>query len=141
MKTTQFYPLIQTEDVARTAAFYMTHFGMKPMFESDWYYHLQSASDPSLNIAVLQADHETIPEGARGPTRNMLLSFEVEDVDAEAARMQAAGVEIAQPLRDEPHGQRHVICRDPNGILIDVITPIAPSAAFLADYAPEAVVA
>ncbi|MFX4229610.1 MAG: hypothetical protein ACFHHU_17570 [Porticoccaceae bacterium] len=43
------------------------------------------------------------------------------------------------PLRDEPFGQRHFITRDPNGVLIDVIKPIPPSAEFLAQYAADAV--
>ena len=141
MKTTQFYPLIQTEDVKATADFYRTHFGFKSSFDSDWYVHLQSKTDDALNITVLQADHETIPEGARGPTKNIILSFEVEDVDAEEARLKTAGVQITQPLRDEPHGQRHFICKDPNGILIDIITPIAPSEEFLSGYADGVAVA
>ena len=138
MKISQFYPLIQTDNVAATAAFYMENFGFKSMFESDWYYHLQSKTDAAVNLTILQADHETVPDGAKGVTQNLILSFEVEDVDAEDTRLQAAGVIPVQPLRDEPHGQRHAIYRDPNGILIDVITPIEPSAEFLAGYAEEA---
>lgn len=41
-------------------------------------------------------------------------------------------------LRDEDFGQRHFITRDPNGVLIDVIKPIPPSADFAALYASEA---
>lgn len=139
MKITQFYPLLQTNDVAGTAAFYMTHFGFKALFESDWYYHLQSTSDAAINITVLQADHETIPDERQGVTRNLILSFEVADVDTEVARLRDAKLMPLAPLRDEPHGQRHAIFRDPNGILIDLITPIPPSAEFLAGYADEAV--
>lgn len=138
MKISQFYPLIQTHDVEATAAFYMKNFGFKAMFESDWYFHLQSKADDAINITVLQADHETIPDGAKGVTKNLILSFEVDDVDAEDTRLRAAGLELVQPLKDEPHGQRHAIYRDPNGIMIDVITPIEPSAEFLAAYADEA---
>ncbi|MCY4180140.1 MAG: VOC family protein [Litoreibacter sp.] len=138
MKISQFYPLIQTNDVEGTAAFYMKHFGFKAMFESDWYYHLQSESDEAVNITVLKANHETIPSGSRGLTQNLILSFEVEDVDKEEKRLREGGIQVVQPLRDEPHGQRHVILKDPNGILIDVIMPIEPSAEFLAGYADEA---
>lgn len=138
MKISQFYPLIQTDDVPATAAFYRDNFGFTPMFESDWYYHLQSNSDASVNLTILQADHETIPVHRKGVTQNMILSFEVEDVDAEDQRLARAGVPCVQPLQNEPHGQRHAIYTDPNGILIDVITPIEPSAEFLAAYAEEA---
>ncbi len=38
------------------------------------------------------------------------------------------------PLRDEAFGQRHFITRDPNGVLIDIIKPIPPSAEFAQQY-------
>ena len=138
MQISQFYPLIQTNAVEETAAFYQQNFGFKALFESDWYYHLQSKTDAAVNLTVLKADHETIPDMAKGVTQGLILSFEVEDVDAEDMRLQACGVPVVQSLRDEPHGQRHAVYRDPNGILIDVITPIAPSAEFLDAYAQEA---
>ncbi|CAN0604872.1 unnamed protein product, partial [Ectocarpus sp. 12 AP-2014] len=125
--------------VEGTAKFYRENFGFKAMFESDWYYHLQSETDKSVNITVLRSDHETIPVAAQGVTKGLILSFEVEDVVAEDKRLQRNGVAVVQSLRDEPHGQRHAIYRDPNGILIDVITPIAPSPEFLAGYAEEAI--
>ena len=138
MKCTQFYPVLMTGDVEGTARFYREHFRFKAAFESDWYVHLQSAEDESVNLAVLQGDHETIPEAGRGRAAGLLINFEVEDVDAEYTRAEAAGLPILLPLRDEPFGQRHFITSDPNGVLLDVITPIPPSAEFLAQYAPGA---
>jgi hypothetical protein len=38
-------------------------------------------------------------------------------------------------LRSEEFCQRHFIVADPDGVLIDVITPIAPSQAFADQYA------
>ncbi len=138
MRLTQYYPLLQVTDVTATAAFYMRHFGFKAMFESDWYVHLQSEADEAINLAVLQHDHETIPEEGRGVSKGVILTFEVEDARAEHNRLSEAGVHIVQDLRDEPHGQRHAIYRDPNGILVDVVTPIPPSEEFLAGYDPSA---
>lgn len=139
MKCTQFYPVLMTERVAETATFYCNHFRFQPTFESDWYVHLQSSEDDSVNIAVLQGDHQTVPEAARGKVGGLLLNFEVEDVDAEYDRAQQAKLPILLPLRDEPFGQRHFITTDPNGVLIDVIKPIPPSEEFLKQYAADAV--
>ena len=139
MKCTQYYPVIQTDDVAGTTAFYVDHFRFKLTFESDWYCHLQSLEDDSVNLAILRADHETIPEEGRGSVAGLILNFEVADVDAEFERSTAAGLPMLKSLRDEPFGQRHYITRDPNGVLIDVIQPIPPSPEFLAQYAPDAV--
>ena len=63
-----------------------------------------------------------------------------QDVDAIHDRLLAEGLPILRSLRDEAFGQRHFITHDPNGVLIDVIKQIPPSDAFLAQFAPEAVV-
>ncbi len=134
MKLTQFYPVLQTADVAATAAFYVSHFDFVPMFEADWYVHLQSKHDPRVNIAILEGSHPTVPETGQGTSANMILNFEVEDVDGVHDRLTAAGLPVIKSLRDEDFGQRHFITADPNGVLIDVIRPIPPSAEFAAQY-------
>ena len=77
-----------------------------------------------MNLAILDGQHETVPEGSRGNTTGFILNFEVEDVDALSERCTKAGLPILKTLRDEPFGQRHFITRDPAGNLIDVIKPI-----------------
>nr|WP_210320262.1 VOC family protein [Pseudaminobacter soli] len=127
-----------TDAVEQTAAFYVRHFGFAPAFESDWYVHLTLKQDPAINLAILDGSHETIPASGRSRVSGLLINFEVEDVDAEHERLKAAGLPILLPLRDEAFGQRHFITADPNGVLIDVIKPIAPSAEFANSYAPDA---
>ncbi|ESX78773.1 VOC family protein [Mesorhizobium sp. M0027] len=138
MRTTSYYPVLMTGDVAGTAAFYVAHFGFKPLFEADWYIHLRSAEDRRVNLGIVQGDHETIPEEGRGRASGVLINFEVRDPDAVYEWITAAGLPILLTLRDEPFGQRHFITKDPNGVLIDVIRPIPPSPEFLAQYAQGA---
>lgn len=138
MQITQFYPVLMVEDVATSAAFYKRHFGFEAAFESDWYVHLTMPGAVPVNLAILDGSHETIPAMARGKVTGMLLNFEVADVDAVHETLSAAGLPILLPLRDEDFGQRHFITADPNGVLIDVITPIAPSADYAAQYTAEA---
>ena len=138
MNITSFYPVLMVGDVRATADFWMHHFGFRPLFAADWYVHLQSSTDPGVNLALLQGDHATIPASARGRAAGMLVNFEVEDVDAVYDRLVAEGLPILLPLRDEDFGQRHFITQDPNGVLIDIIRPIAPSDEFAAQYDAEA---
>ncbi|WP_287323172.1 VOC family protein, partial [Mesorhizobium sp.] len=119
MKTTSYYPVLMTGDVAGTKAFYVTHFGFKPLFESDWYVHLQLTEDRRVNLGIVQGDHETIPEEGRGRASGLLINFEVKNPDAIYERVIAAGLPILRTLRDEAFGQRHFITKDPNGVLID----------------------
>ncbi|WP_353645064.1 VOC family protein [Mesorhizobium sp. WSM2239] len=134
MKTTSYYPVLMTEDVAVTADFYVRHFRFERVFDSGWYVHLQSSEDKRVNLAIMDGSHETIPEAGRGRVSGLILNFEVKDPDAEYERAKAAGLPILQTLRDEAFGQRHFITADPNGVLIDIIKPIPPSAEFAAQY-------
>lgn len=134
MKTTSYYPVIMTDEVTETAAFYIRHFGFEPLFEADWYVHLQSKENEHVTLAILDGRHETIPGQARGKVSGLLLNFEVEDVDAIYERLQAAGLPIRLDIRNEDFGQRHFITADPNGVLIDIVKPIPPSAEFAAMY-------
>jgi uncharacterized glyoxalase superfamily protein PhnB len=138
MRATSYYPVLMTDRVAETAAFYETHFHFRPLFAADWYVHLQSSEDPSVALAILDGGHATVPPAGRGTAAGVILNFEVEDVDAEHARLVQAGLPILLSLRDEDFGQRHFITADPNGVLIDVITPIPPKGDFAALYRPEA---
>lgn len=134
MRVTSYYPVIMTDDVGATAQFYAQHFGFRMLFDSDWYVHLQSADDATINLAVLDGAHHTVPAAGRGRIAGLILNFEVEDPDAEYARLQAAGLPILLPLRDEEFGQRHFITADPNGVLIDIIKPIPPIGDYAAQY-------
>ena len=134
MKTTSSYPVIMTDDVAGTAAFYAAHFRFEALFTSDWYIHLQSCEDEKVTLAVLDGSHETIPAAGRAKVSGLLLNFEVDDVDAVYDTLCAAGLPILLDIRDEDFGQRHFITADPNGVLIDVIKPIPPKGDYAALY-------
>lgn len=138
MKTNSYYPVILTADVTATAAFYVAHFGLRPLFEADWYVHLQSATDQRINLGIGAGDHPTVPPSRRGQVSGLLLNFEVDDVDGEYERLTAAGLKVLLPICSEDFGQRHFIVEDPNGVMVDVIKPIPPSAEFAAQYAAEA---
>ena len=101
------------------------------------YVHLQMPEDPAMNLAILDGQHPTIPAVGRGRSTGLLLNFEVEDVDAVHARLLAEGLTPIQPLRSEDFGQRHFILQGPEGVLIDIITPIPPSADFAANVQPD----
>ncbi|WP_077001986.1 VOC family protein [Variovorax sp. KK3] len=135
MKITSYYPVLMTDKVRETSAFYQQHFGFVPLFTADWYVHLQMQSDESVNLAILDGGHETVPKAARGGAASgVLINFEVEDVDAVYEQVQAAGLQILLQLRDEAFGQRHFITSDPNGVLIDVIKPISPVGEYVGSY-------
>ncbi|WP_331728717.1 VOC family protein [Streptomyces sp. NBC_00158] len=132
---TSFYPVLCTERLGESVAFYTSLFGFETTYSSDWYVSLRRPEPPHYELALVSAGHETVPEAFRRPARGLLLNFEVADVDAEYERLvDGAGLRPELPLRSEAFGQRHFIVAAPDGVLIDVITPIAPTAPYAAAH-------
>lgn len=135
MQPISFYPVIGTQNVAETAAFYVEHFGFTKTFEADWYVSLRHGTAPQYELAVLDYTHDSVPQTGQRPVAGLLLNFEVADVDAVYERLiQGARLPVLRDIRSEEWGQRHFITADPNGVMIDVITNIAASSEFSAQY-------
>ncbi|TDC75286.1 VOC family protein [Actinomadura sp. 7K507] len=135
MRLTSFYPVICTPRPAESHRFYTELLGFETTFEADWYVSLRRPGTSPYELALLDYTHPTLPEAYRKPVQGLLLNFEVEDVDAEWKRLVLQeGLRPELELRSEDFGQRHFIVADPNGVLIDVITPIAPSETYEAQY-------
>lgn len=136
MKTNSLYTVLLAKNPVKTADFYRRNFDLVTMFEADWYVSLATSNEaPAFQLAVLQPGHPSIPVAGFGPTAGAILSFEVDDADAEYRRLIVdAKLPIKLDIRDEAWGQRHFITADPDGILIDVIQIIPPSAEFMQQY-------
>lgn len=135
MRLNSFYPVIGTDRLAESKAFYIEHFGFELTFEADWYVSLRRPGEPGYELALLDPAHPTIPDGFGKPVAGLLLNFEVGDVDAEYERLvERAGLKPVLDIRSEDFGQRHFIVADPSGVLIDVITNIESSGEFAAQY-------
>lgn len=133
MSLSSFYPVICTERLAESSEFYTGRFGFETVFESDWYVSLRRPDPPHYELALLDPNHESLPAGYRCPAAGLLLNVEVDDVDAEYERLvRKTGLVLAKDIRTEEWGQRHFIVADPNGVLIDVITPTPPEPEFAA---------
>ncbi|WP_240051249.1 VOC family protein [Pseudonocardia sp. EV170527-09] len=128
------YPVLATADLPAARAFWTGPMGFESVFDADWYVSLRRGR---FELALLDRDHPTIPAAYRGrSTGGMLVNMEVDDVDAEWDRLVVrGGLEALLPVRDEAFGQRHFIVAGPDGVLVDVITEIAPSPEFADAFA------
>lgn len=135
MDVTSFYPVICTARLQDSRDFYTRLLGFEVTFVADWYISLRRPGPPAFELALLDYNHPTLPAAYRVAVQGLLLNFEVTDVDAEWERLVlGAGLKPELELRSEDFGQRHFIVADPDGVLIDVITPIAPAASFIEQY-------
>jgi catechol 2,3-dioxygenase-like lactoylglutathione lyase family enzyme len=132
MTVTSFYPVLMSPDVGAAADFYRRTFRFETVFEADWYVSLRRGT---FELALLDPSHPTVPASFGRPVQGLLLNLEVDDADAEHRRLvDEHGLEPVLTLRDEDFGQRHFIVEAPDGVLVDVIQPIEPSAEFAAAF-------
>ena len=128
------YPVLVTDDVATAREFYERHLGLVPGYVTDWFVFLTHPTHDGVSIGLAHRPHESLPRGARVPAAGVLLSLEVPDVDAAYEQFSSAGVPVEVPVRDEPWGQRHFMVQGPDGVYLDVISPIQPTAEYAAAY-------
>ena len=130
------YPLITTAHVHACRDFHVRHFGFGVVFEASWFVLLsRAAEEGAVSLAFMTPDHPSRPPGPEVFSgQGLLLTLQTDDAAAEAARLQAAGVELAHPLTREPWGQLRFQVRDPAGLVLDIVEQVDPEAGFWDRY-------
>lgn len=89
-------------------------------------------SQPELEITLQQPQGMPAPEEDKRAIAELTakgvlgaLIFQVDDVDAEFARIKAAGAEVMQEPADQFYGVRDCAFRDPAGNMIRINQPLA----------------
>ncbi len=116
---------ICSQDLATSRDFYQQLLGLKVTFDSDWFVQMTSPDNASLELGIIQQDHELIPPEFHAMPQGCYLTFVVDDVDAVYGRAQSMNLAVLQPPKNEFYGQRRLLLTDPNGLLIDVSSPVA----------------
>jgi uncharacterized glyoxalase superfamily protein PhnB len=126
MRFSRVVPNVSSELFAASREFYVNMFDLVVSVEhDDWYLQLMAPDDRSLNVGFLKPGHELFAgHGRSAEGHSMVLTIEVDDVDEAYARAQRQGAEIALPIRNEGYGQRHFLVVDPNGLELNVMSPV-----------------
>ena len=111
---------IATADVGRSKEFYIRLLAMHVHFDSDWFVILKPSATSPLELGLVDRDHEVVPARGNGPATGTYLTFVVDDALAtlEIARDMAA--EIIEGPTDMFYGQRRILVRDPDGVVLDI---------------------
>lgn len=121
MKITASAVSLNVDDVGASSAFLVEHFGFAEQMAADGFASL-TRDDAGLNVVFLRRGLDTLPADQRDDhARGLILAFEVEDLEAELARLQSEGVGITMPLTSEEWGERAFQVRDPNGVIIQLV--------------------
>ncbi|EON30907.1 glyoxalase/bleomycin resistance protein/dioxygenase [Gordonia terrae C-6] len=132
MTVTSVYPVLMSADVGSASAFYQQVLGFDVTFSADWYVSMRTGV---FELALVDANHPTIPDGYRRPAAGLLVNIEVDDVDGLYRRLtDERGLRPVLDLRDEDFGQRHFIVEGPDGVLLDCIQPIPAVGEFADAY-------
>ncbi len=125
MKTNELSTCFCTNEVDACREFYQRYFSARIVFDSGWYVNLQFESDgASIQFMEPRGDMPTF-SGA-----GVMLNFEVDNVDAEHARLTSAGLNAVMPLEDHPWGDRGFSILDPIGNSIYIYSKREPSDEF-----------
>ncbi len=116
----QMYTGFVTRKTQECKAFYEEYFGFETIYEAEWFVLLRKGP---YELAFIQPE---IPGQHRlfQPvfTEGSWLAIEVEDVDAEFARLSQTDAPIISKPKSEKWGDRHFVIEDPNGMGVDVYT-------------------
>jgi len=115
---------IVTDDVQRLAAFYASLVRTRVALND--YYVEVPAGPASVGFSRRRFTEYREDQAARAglaPRQaEIILDFLADDVDAEYRRVTALGVDWVMPPATQPWGNRAMIFRDPEGILINVFS-------------------
>lgn len=110
---------ICAKEVALTKAFYTELFDFEVSFDSDWFVHLVTA-DSSLELGIIDINSDIVPVEAKASAGSFYITMVIEDVDEFYPKAVSQSVEVIQPPQDTAYGQRRLLIKDPNGVVLDV---------------------
>ena len=109
-------PDITSQRFAESRDFYVGLLGFEQAMDTEWIMTFASPTNPTAQVSVMKRD-------ATAPVQPAM-SIEVDDVDAVHAHAVRRGDDIVYPLTDEPWGVRRFFVRDPNGVVINVLSHV-----------------
>lgn len=123
MQSKNIVPIVTTDKLTETRAFYVDKLGLQLSFEHDMYLGVRTGDkDTGAAEIGFMKPEETCPGQFDGV--GMTFGITVEDADAECERLRSAGIEIQQEPADMPWGARAFAITDPNGVMLFVSHPI-----------------
>jgi lactoylglutathione lyase len=124
------YTILYVEDVTVAIDFYERAFGLSRRFISDdATYGEMETGDTTLSFAKHTLASQFIPGGYRrnDPAEQpagVEIGFVTDDVPAAWDAALAAGATVVSPPVTKPWGQTVAYVRDPEGMLVEICTPV-----------------
>ncbi len=114
------YPILCTDKFEASVAFYEDHFSFVPAFEMDGFVIMKREDWDDMYLALIDSNHEVLPEAYKRSTQGMILNYPVEDAQVAYQQNYIDGLSVLSEPQTVLCGRKHYFVEDPNGILIDV---------------------
>ncbi|HET6861010.1 MAG TPA: VOC family protein [Streptomyces sp.] len=119
---------LTVDDVAASQQFFTTHLGYIEQAADDGFASL-TRPDAAADIVLLARGTLILPPEQRDQhASGLILAFTTTGIEDEEKRLQDEGVEITMPLREEPWGERLFQITDPNGVIVQFVEWVSPTA-------------
>ena len=125
------YTILYVDDVAGTIDFYERAFGISRRFiAEDGTYGEMDTGDTTLSFANHTLASQFIPGGYRrndpaDQPAGVEIGFVTDNVPAAWDSALAAGATAVSPPETKPWGQTVAYVRDPEGMLVEICTPVS----------------
>lgn len=111
-------PNIHSNKLEESKEFYGGFLGLRLAMNMKWIMTFVSNENPTAQISVVLHDQ---PDNLNA---SITLSIEVSDIDQLYAKAKSLHYEITYDITDEPWGVRRFFVKDPNGVIINLMTHI-----------------
>jgi catechol 2,3-dioxygenase-like lactoylglutathione lyase family enzyme len=114
MSISRVVPNIASDKPDASRDFYAGLLGFQVAMDMGRIVTLVSPSNPTAQLSIVREDATApaIPQ----------ITVEVADVDAVHAEAVRCGLELVHPLTEEPWGVRRFFVKDPNGVVLNVVS-------------------
>ncbi|MBK8980100.1 MAG: VOC family protein [Planctomycetes bacterium] len=129
MRSTRISPIVTTDRMRETRAFWVERLGFAVSFDHQQYLGVRAGDDGAPELGFMQTDADA-PEPFGGA--GVSVSIAVADADAECERLRRAGVTIHREPSDQPWGARSFMVVDPNGVTVFIAHRIEAAPEFAA---------
>lgn len=114
---------ICSDKLAESRDFYVKLFDFQVDFDSDWFVHLIS-KDKQLELGIIARTNQIVPKEYQNAPQGFYVTFVVERADDVFEIALKENFEVIEEPTDTFYGQRRLLLKDPNGMLVDVSSAI-----------------
>jgi len=137
IKPNSSFPVFIVEKIDEAKSFYSSYFGFDVVFQNEWYLHLVSESGIQVGFMLPNQSTQPVIFHNAHDGNGIIFSLEVEDAESAFAEAKEKSLNIVLELRSENWGQYHFCIKDPNGIYLDIVQAIEPTAEYQQNYETE----